>query len=419
MDKDALKNKINKLKIKTKQSSKKALLYVSVVTIPFGAYYGSYKLKSVQEAVKTATKPDFFDQKDIAPKSLEDFYESGEKAKQELENNDNLFYAPKNYNLWQEAFNKTYGTDIDVNDPQIRKLYIASKGISGSSIGLGDQYALDREKGFTSDGIYGAGSFLLGIDAAAHHQLQHEKDPAYVNFARELYTDNARLKMFPEDQQKQAENICQQLFEKRLQEYDICQQDTGFIYGKGYKKWSSCVHTEFEDTLQKSDWHQGIYIDTTQLRGPEYFSPIAATKLHELAHVMQSMPGGDAFPFSRKDKSVGMYDFQYLSELAPMIEEIVIQDQVYKKINHIDLDQEVEYTPTEKNKINLGKIANDFRNLKEKTGLRSYEDVLLTPEAHQLVYGYMHTNEHQNNLSKHIKTAKNIYFLLSQKNNNR
>lgn len=65
-----------------------------------------------------------------------------------------------------------------------------------------------------------------------------------------------------------------------------------------------------------------------------------------------------------------------------------MQDMIYKKMNNIPLEQEVHY-PTTSEKINLGRIANTFRAIKEKNNFRSYEDVLLTPEANSCINAFM------------------------------
>ncbi len=106
------------------------------------------------------------------------------------------------------------------------------------------------------------------------------------------------------------------------------------------------------------------------------YCPIPVVMAHELGHIMQIMPG---------EREKPLMSTTSLCELAPTIDLIVMQDAIYKELHSILLEQEVEYPCDVDSPLKTGKIANGFRAIKEQTGLRSYEDVLLTPAAQALV----------------------------------
>jgi hypothetical protein len=166
-----------------------------------------------------------------------------------------------------------------------------------------------------------------------------------------------------------AEPIADRLLGEKLKAYDITPKDTTFSYTENF---ASNVYTYDADN-EANNWKQHINIDTQELSGVDgKYCPISVVKAHELGHIMQTLPGTKENDFNAT----------VLAELAPTIELIAMQDEVYKEIHNIPLNEEVIYpTSSDPPLPNLGKIANTFRSIKQRHNLRSYEDVLLTKEA--------------------------------------
>ena len=72
------------------------------------------------------------------------------------------------------------------------------------------------------------------------------------------------------------------------------------------------------------------------------------------------------------------------AELAPTIDLIVRQDEIYKQIHNIPLNQKVAYPHSvliAGNSVEIGEIANTFRQIKQKYNFDNFEQVLLTKDA--------------------------------------
>ena len=285
----------------------------------------------------------------------------------------------QNNKFYQELcrfYDNTKGKDVDLNDPTIRKIFLACKKITKNHTELAEN----------SDGTYNEQSYLLGIDAKAFYRLTQNAPISFHTFCKKLYDNQDRFKMLDSKDAPQAEKLAEQLLREKLDAYNISSQDTSFCY----TNFKSAVYTNDLDN-EWNDWNLQLHISPQQLDSADgKYCPTAIIKAHELGHIMQKMPG------AREEKNE-------LAELAPTIELIVMQDIVYKKINNIPLSEEVKYPESPEAGINMGKIANTFRTIKEKNNLRSYEDVLLTPEAGRAINTFETQNIAANILSPNVR----------------
>lgn len=299
------------------------------------------------------------------PKSSADFHLTAEKAIKILEKTPHD--ANDFYGKLVSFYNQNKDKEIDLNSPLVRKTFLAFKkivkhdGVLPASENLGKYYEQ---------------SYLLGIDAAAFLQLTQEATPNTLAFCRQLYNNENRFKMIDAKDASQAEKIAEQLLKDKLDAYHITAADTTFQYSNDFR---TAVFVNDVDNEWNS-WSLSLYVDPGQLNGKDgKYCPLAIQKAHELGHIMQRMPGD-------KDERNDLF------ELAPTIELIVMQDIVYKQMRGIPLEQEVQYPSSSANEVNMGKVANTFRTIKEKHGLNSYEDVLLTPEAKREINRFMTQN---------------------------
>lgn len=300
------------------------------------------------------------------PESKEDFLNMAQRAVEILQNSadkDNEFG-----NKLCAFYDGIKEKEFDLNDPMVRKTFLAYKKIVKKG-GL----SLENK-----EGQYNEQSYLLGIDAESFRQLKQTASPNTRAFCEQIYCGDI-FKMLDVKDAPQAEKIAEQLLREKLEAYRVSAQDTSFIYGD----FKSAVFINDIDN-EWNDWSLQLYIDPKQLDGKDgLYCPLAIVKAHELGHIMQRMPG-DKANYGEK-----------LTELAPTIDMIDMMDKVYKTIHNIPLAEEVNYSAASK-EINFGKIANTFREIKEKNNLRSYEDVMLTPEAKRAVNMFV-TNEAASN----------------------
>ncbi len=298
------------------------------------------------------------------PKSQEDFSEMAEKAINIINkvDPDNKF-GQKLISF----YNENKDNEVNLDDPLIRKSFLAFKKI----VKRGRITSTSNNAG-----KYNETSYLLGIDAKAFHQLNQEANSYMKAFCNQIYSDDSRFKMLDVKDAPQAEKIAEQLLADKLNAYHISPQDTSFQYSN----FKSAVFTNDADN-EWNDWGLQLYIVPNELKETKgRYCPLAVVKAHELGHIMQRLPG--------EKENYGAE----LVELAPTIELIVMQDIIYKKMNGIPLEQEVKYQMSSETGINNGKIANTFREIKEKYNLRSYEDVLLTQEAKKSINMFMTQN---------------------------
>ncbi len=309
------------------------------------------------------------------PKSQEDFSEMAEKAINIINkvDPDNKF-GQKLISFYNENKDK----EVNLDDPLIRKSFLAFKKIVKRGGGTSTS---------NKAGEYNETSYLLGIDAKAFHQLNQEANSYMKAFCNQIYSDDSRFKMLDVKDAPQAEKIAEQLLADKLNAYHISPQDTSFQYSN----FKSAVFTNDVDN-EWNDWKLQLDIVPNELKAKGRYCPLAVVKAHELGHIMQKLPG--------EKENYG----DELVELAPTIELIVMQDIIYKKMNGIPLEQEVKYQMSSETGINNGKIANTFREIKEKYNLRSYEDVLLTQEAKKSINMFMTQNS---NMAMLAKTKQN------------
>ena len=301
---------------------------------------------------------------DYIPKSQKDFLLMAERAI-DIINKENPYntFGQKLISFYDENKDK----EINLEDPLIRKSFLAFKKIVKRG---------HITSSSNNAGTYNETSYLLGIDAKAFNQLNKKANPYMKAFCKQLYNDNSRFKMLDVKDALLAEKYAEQLLADKLNAYHISPQDTTFRY----TDFRSVVSTN-DVNNEWNDWELNLDIASNQLDGKDGdYCPLAIVKAHELGHIMQMMPG---------DKESSGSE---LAELAPTIELIVMQDIIYKKIKGIPLEKEVTYPMSSETGINNGKIANTFREIKEKYNFRSYEDVLLTQEAQKSINMFITQN---------------------------
>lgn len=343
------------------------------------------------------------------PTSIKHYHETCQKGLSALAN-DTIPEELKNmYQNFVNYYEENKEKDIDLNDPMVRKSFLAFKKIAKYEA-LNDfariTPSIAAQKHFEFEGHlphyeeykkghYNEFSKLLGIDAKSFHQTSTKQDPKFIAFTEVLYAEPTKFNILSKEDAPLAEPIADRLLGEKLKAYDITPKDTTFSYSDFFQS----VTWTYDIDNQANNWEKHINIDTKQLSGVDgKYCPISVVKAHELGHIMQAMPG-------HKEKEDNLHN---LAELAPTIELIVMQDQIYKEIHNIPLKEEVSYPISkESNLPNLGKIANTFRSIKQRHNLRSYEDVLLTKDAAIAINKFAH-NINVDEINNNIKMDKEL-----------
>lgn len=255
-------------------------------------------------------------------------------------------------------------SEIDLRDPENLKVYLACRKICKR----GFEIVAD-----TRLGLFDERSPLLGADSKTFYEFvkkvtsNKELEQLYRNFYSLIYdANNGVYKMIPIKDREQAEKIAKEIYKQKLEEYEVNPESVIFDEDSSLDFQGTATYTYDADD-NYNDWTLHVVIYTQQLDGHDEskYCALFVVKSHELGHVMQTTPGINEL---LTDKLIG-----FLTELAPTIETIVLQDEIYKTIHKIPLKEKINYNT----KICLGDIANRFRELKQELGCRSFEEVLL------------------------------------------
>lgn len=258
-----------------------------------------------------------------------------------------------------------------------------------------------RKEFSLNPGRYMPDSPILGLrtaelDKYAEFAKQH---PAFIRFGHALYygyphlpeydlsqggeRSRNTLNMIPLSLKEKADQIAKELY------FEYCTRY--YLDPEKAVQWSNDVDREgvtwvYDVENEWNTWNVHVYVETRGmlLTGTDqsYYSPPFLVALHELEHVERTKPFEPKRQFTRTGDSI--------HEIAPMLDQIIYQDTIYKHILSIPIEQEVYYS--EKlpcnlgNNINLGLIANTFRRLKSLYG--SIEAALMSSEGQKFVKSY-------------------------------
>ncbi|MBP5698057.1 MAG: hypothetical protein J6W96_00840 [Alphaproteobacteria bacterium] len=259
---------------------------------------------------------------------------------------------------------------VDINNAMVRKSYLGLK-----------KFVKYKKKAPTTTerGSFDENSPLLAVDAEAHKKLVniYKNKREYQIFEKELYQENrGYYHMIPKKDRAAAKKIGEEMLNEELAKYGLKLEELFAEPDSNFQNATYCCNIDNEN----NDWNLQVILDKNQLNGEDegQYCPLGVVALHELGHIKQTMPGISKAEFETK---IGV-------ELAPTIDLIVRQDEIYKRIHGIDMAQMVNYPQNlvlDGREVSLGAFANRFRQIKERYGYDSYEDVLLTKEAQSYI----------------------------------
>lgn len=250
--------------------------------------------------------------------------------------------------------------DIDLKDSNMLKSFLAFKKL----IKYKDKVSIKQKPGHFNEI-----SPFLGEYAQYHTQLENKSVFSALEDA--LYESDARFNMIPKEDREKAESLGYDMLCNELTKYNTTPEE---VFGPPSDFFQS-VTTCCDIDNPWNDWNLQVNLDKqlSQINGKEY-APLGVIALHELGHVRQTMPGKPEQEFNNTE----------LKELAPTIDLIVRQDEIYKQIHNTPLNQKVAYPHSvliAGNSIEIGEIANTFRQIKQKYNFDNFEQVLLTKDA--------------------------------------
>jgi hypothetical protein len=249
-------------------------------------------------------------------------------------------------------------------------------------------------------GHYDEQSPWVGRKAAGLRQLEERSTalPELVALSSALYADGsscssesgierrkelAHFRMIPSEFATQAEALAREELSLQMARQDPARPLEGVFEASGFRAGVTYI---YDVDNSWNDWNIHVMVDPAGISLPAAsFSPSAwvvppsLVALHELEHVAR-------IRLREPEKTVASESSQgHLDELGPVIEQIVLQDKILKKIRGVPLESVETYPctpvgPGDK-PIQLGNMANHFRKLISLHG--SVEAALLSPEGLQ------------------------------------
>ena len=213
--------------------------------------------------------------------------------------------------------------------------------------------------------------------------------PGIDMFAKALYASTGRLVIEAKDS-VYANALSNKMFENWRCEQNISEKN---IFAYANAEYNSYVNTTVYNN--KRGYQLGISLDIDpkgQLETPNGldYLPVGLIKIHEMQHIMALAAKSCERPEHNhiaSEKDIPS-DLQGLNdnyvELGPTLYTLTYSDRIYKAMNKIDRDAEVDYgvnIQVSNNSIPLGKIANWFGQMMEKYPSKSIDKVMQEKEV--------------------------------------
>ena len=190
------------------------------------------------------------------------------------------------------------------------------------------------------------------------------------NFYKQIYggQESSYVCLLSDDKEK-VQVFAQQMLENEIDKYDDKLED--LYYESDFRNVTYTIDT--------GQWSLQVLIKG-DVDGQDKYLPKELVILHELYHVKQMEPG-----------TPENHDGRYY-ELGATIDSIVKSDEIHKKINDMPLDAKVEYSryyiTRDGTKVNIGTLANEFREIMIDNDFENWEQVFMSPEGKALIEKY-------------------------------
>ena len=202
----------------------------------------------------------------------------------------------------------------------------------------------------------------------------YKYDSALKDFYKQLYLSDTVYCCLNGDDKEAVEAEARKMYDAEDEKYSDNLQE---CYELAFR---SATYVNDIDN-EWNNWELQILISGDCEGKENQYLPQDLVTLHELYHAKQATPGE---PESYND---GRY-----KELGAVMDSAVRSDEIHKKLNNIPMDEIVEYpktfTTTSGEEINLGRLVNEFRTIKETNGFENWEQVFTSEEGMELIKNY-------------------------------
>lgn len=246
-----------------------------------------------------------------------------------------------------------------------------------------------KEIGMDNVNFHTKDSKLFGQYSEIHSEYREfaDENPAFLRFGSSLYSGLFRLnnrrrdsseatnKMIPVKDSIEANKIAEELYIEFCEKHDV-DPAKQLYFNSSYG--GSMQMDELDDT-------KFAFINVGEVTtSGDYYNPTYVTAMHEINHLQRVSPDRDSYRY------VGDRIAEALDEIPTKINEVINKDYIYKKINNIPLEEEVQY-PEKINSdynegVSIGLVANTFRKLLEE--YETVEECLMSPEGEEFVKEY-------------------------------
>lgn len=218
-------------------------------------------------------------------------------------------------------------------------------------------------------------SSILGVnsDLMIAYEKFAESNSEYLRFGNSLYSQNPNcpgesgrvntpstsMTMIPESLKTKADEISLKALNKYLKPHQLKPSQ---VFEDSNRFRAGVTHI-YDTDNKHNNWTTHVSVDPKGDFDQKFnaYVPAPVITLHELCHVENTLPGEPMTKTTSHSSSI--------SETPCVINQIILQDEIYKKINGIPIKTVVDYpnhTQSKDGTLNPGLIANTFRKLKNK-----------------------------------------------------
>ncbi|MBR5154502.1 MAG: hypothetical protein IKW58_02120 [Alphaproteobacteria bacterium] len=262
-------------------------------------------------------------------------------------------------------------------------------------------------------GVHDAHSEIFGRYYKDYFKLHGkcEENPEIEEFAKILYKNDDKDKIFSYKDSVYCNKKSYEVLGKWLKDQDIKDDNLYYFEPDCNDEYCNSASSYYK---RGGDLGVVLSIHPEGDLGDGLYAPVGSVIIHELMHVMQRKPSSAELPMDNAIEGANAFvnrhfkeSAGYAEELAPTLMCLMIDDEIYKEKNGIELNRVVDYgkIKVQGRNINLGELAIWFREKtveykKTNKGRFSADKMLCSP-----------------NVLKELKSISNGYMPVKQKNN--
>jgi hypothetical protein len=231
------------------------------------------------------------------------------------------------------------------------------------------------------------------LDYAALKEKVLQNDTGIVRFSKALYASDKKFILTGEDREK-CNEISLECLDNWFKENNISEEN---VVRYAPKLQDTAPNYFSIHTSQGDRFYARMVISPTGELCNNCYSPVGCNIIHETQHMMQV-----------DFKAESNYS-NYTAELGPTLYSLMLNDEIYKKIHGIDLQEQVDYGNIyvpDGNPVAIGEIANRFREIVQKHPSKSVDKIVAEPEMIQQMAKWGAYSEEYLILQKYVRTQQ-------------